>query len=220
VEKITYNDFLNLMHRKWKLGQHIGVIGPTGSGKTFIVRDLLSLKKHAVAIGTKSKDKTLEAYEFTRRETWPPEWNEHHILLWKKPKNLGDYREQQALVYLTMNDLYKRGGYALYFDDLYYVAITLNLKRPVQMLYTQVRSQGVSIIASMQRPAWVPLEAVSQATYLTIFKIRSRLDVERAADGMGCDRKELMLAIGALEEYEFLLCENGKEPIHVQKREV
>ncbi len=224
METITYADFLNRMKSQWKLGEHIGVIAPTGGGKTWIVRDLLNLKKHAVVVATKAKDKTLTLYEkedgYKNYEKWPPDYLHTHVLLWKKPKQLGDYAEQQALIYLLMNDLYKRGGYALYFDDLYYVSETLKLKRPLQMLYTQVRSNGVSILASMQRPAWVPLEAVSQATYIILFRIRSRVDIERAADGMGIDRRELIAAIAELGDFEFLLLENGKEPIHVEKRQM
>ncbi len=222
METITYDAYLARMKREWKLSEHIGVIAPTGGGKTWIVRDLLTLKKHAVVVATKAKDKTLDLYVkedgFKKYEDWPPYYQHTHIMLWKKAKELGYFQEQRWLIYSMMNDLYKRGGYALYLDDLYYISETLRLKRPLQMMYTQVRSNGVSILASMQRPAWVPLEAVSQSTYLILFRIRSRVDIERAADGMGIDRKELIGAIAELGDFEFLLLENGKEPIKVEKR--
>src|SRR6185312_10756181 len=130
-----------------------------------------------------------------------------------------EFRPQQALIYLVMNDIYKRGGYCLYFDDLYYVAETLKLKQPIQMLYTQVRSGGVSLISSMQRPRWVPLEAVSQSTFLLVGRIRDEYDVERAAAGMGISKKMLLAAIAELDEYEFLLLQQSKEPLHILRRQ-
>ncbi len=222
MDTLSYADYLQFMESHWRLGQHIGVIAPTGSGKSWIVRDLLLMKKHAAVVATKSKDKTLDKYVsedgFSRIEKWPPEWYQSHVLVWKKAKQLGDYAPQQILIYTVMNDLYQRGGYVLYFDDLYYVAETLRLKGAVQMLYTQVRSGGVSLIASMQRPRWVPLEAVSQSTYLLVGQIRDEYDIERAAGGMGIGKKKLQAAILELSEYEFLLLQSGKEPIHIQRR--
>lgn len=222
METWDYEKFIAYMKRTWVLSEHIGLVAPTGLGKTFIVRDLMGLKKHGVVIATKEKDKALDLYVsengFIKRDNWPPNWNELHTLLWRKAKELGNFSEQRILVFYVMNDLYKRGGYVLYFDDLYYVAIVLGLKKQVQMMYTQVRSNGVSLIASMQRPTWVPLEAVSQCTYLLVGRIRSDDDVKRAAAGMGQDWRELKFAIGSLEDYEFLLLQDGKDMVHIQKR--
>jgi hypothetical protein len=223
METLTYEAYLEWMHKHWHLSEHIGIVAPTGAGKSWIARDLLLMKKHAVVVATKAKDKTLDRYikedGFYRIDRWPPEWYQTHVLLWKSAKELGEYRPQQVLIYYAMNDIYKRGGYALYFDDLYYVAETLKLKKPVQMLYTQVRSNGVSLIASMQRPAWVPLEAVSQSTYLLVGRIRDERDVERSAAGMGISKKMLLTAIAELQEFEFLLLQSGKDPIHIQRRQ-
>lgn len=220
MEEITYQDFLRQLKHKWKGGQHIGVIGPTGSGKSWAVADILNLRRHVVVVATKSKDRTLdERYkDFVKRNTWPPDWTEKKVLFWKKPKRLGDFREQQIAVYELMDDVYRRGGYTISFDDLFYVSETLKLKRPLQMLYTQVRSQNASIVANMQRPAWVPLEAVSQVTYLIVFRIHDRQDIDRIAEGMGLDRKTLASQVSELQQYEFLFLEIGKEPIKVERQ--
>ena len=222
MQTLSYDQYIRFMGVHWKLSQHIGVVAPTGSGKSWIVRDLLLMKKHSVVIATKSKDATLDRYVkedgFYKIDSWPPEWYMKHVIVWKKAKELGDFEPQQVLIYEIMGDVYKRGGYALYFDDLYFVSETLKLKRAVQMLYTQVRSGGVSLISSMQRPAWNPLEAVSQSTYLLVGRIRDEADIKRAAAGMSLDWHELKAAIAELQEYEFLLLQDGKDPIHIQRR--
>jgi hypothetical protein len=108
-----------------------------------------------------------------------------------------------------------RGGYTVYFDDVYYISNTLKLKSALQMFYTQVRSGNVSILASIQRPSWVPIEVVGQATYLIMLKIRDIVDIERVAQGVGISKKELIAANETLQGREFLLLQSGHAPIHV-----
>ena len=220
VRTLPYSDFLPLLKRKWKVGQHIGVIGPTGSGKSWLIADVLSLRKHVVVVATKSRDATLDKrYEdFKPKKTWPPDYGETKTLFWKKPKRLGDFGEQQSAIYELMSDVFKRGGYTIAFDDLYYVSETLKLKRPLQMLYTQIRSQNASIVANMQRPAWIPLEALSQATFLLVFRLHDKADIDRVADGMGVARTELKQAINQLQKYEFLFLEIGEQPLKIEKQ--
>src|SRR5579875_3477090 len=104
VETISYQEFLNLLRRKWEPGEHISVIGPTGSGKSWVVADILSLRRFVVVVATKAKDKTLDSrYKgFRKLQKWPPDWDVERALFWKKPKELGDFREQQYAVYSVM----------------------------------------------------------------------------------------------------------------------
>lgn len=218
METLTYDNFLALMRREWKSGEHVGIIGPTGAGKTYIARDLLELRKYSVVFATKSKDKTLEEYSFEHYQDWPADYDVRFVLLWRKAKRLGDFQQQRNLIYRAMDDIYRHGGWTIYFDDLYYIAETLGLKRAIQMLYTQVRSQEVSLISSMQRPRWVPLEAVSQASYLICFRVRDKVDIERIAGGMGIDRKEFMGAMNELGQYEFFLVRTNGDFVKIQRR--
>jgi len=207
------------MRSQWKTGEHVTLIAPTGGGKTNIVRDLIEIRRLVVVIATKAKDKTLDKYKnFKKRDTWPGNWDDTRILLWKKPLRLGDFTGQQAVIYLCLDDIYRVGAWCVVFDDLGYVVNTLGLKRAVQMCYTQVRSQNATIVANLQRPRAVLMEALGQATYLIMFLTRDKLDVERIAESMGLDRKELIAANAELKSFELLLLEVGKDPIHVQKR--
>lgn len=197
----------------------MAIIGPTGSGKTNIAHDIEHLRKRVVIIATKAKDKTLDTYtRFKRRDKWPPEYGEHLILFWKKPKTLGDFSDQQLAIYNVLADLYKVGGWTIVFDDLFYVSKTLRLEGPLQMFYTQVRSNNVSIVSNIQRPFWVPLEALSQSSYAVLFATRDERDIKRVAEAMSFDWKVLKQAVSALQPFEFLFLEMGKTPIHVQKR--
>jgi hypothetical protein len=229
MERWTYQQFLDFMRRNWKQGEHIGIEGPTGSGKTFAARDLILLRQYIVILATKAADETLDSYlnkesrrqglSFAKRETWPPEWDEKRVLVWKKPRYLGDWYTPTILAYQVMDDVYRRGGWTLYMDDLYVLVNTMGLKKAIEMLYTQVRSNKVSLVAGMQRPRGTILVAINQTTYLLHFKGHDEQDVLRVAEEMGIDRREMIKENRALKKYEFLLLRTGEEIIHVAKKE-
>lgn len=216
----TYEQFLGHMRSRWRQGQHIALIAPTGGGKTYAALDLISIRKHVVAIATKAKDETLDTYPFVRKSDWPPDYGEHRILYWVKPRVLGDFSTQRQAIRLVMQDLYKRGGWAIYFDDVNYVANTLGLRSELQMFYTQVRSNHVSIIAAQQRPSIRLLEALSQSSYILLFRVHDKIDRDRVAGEVGIDRKQLEALNAQLADFEFLLIQHGRTPILVHRKEV
>lgn len=219
METLTYQQWLEQFKKQWEPGQHVLIVGPTGSGKTVAAQDMLLLRKYIVAIATKGKDKSLDGYKgFVKRSKWPPDYPERKILFWRKPKALGDFSEQQIGIYEVLADIFKRGGWTVYFDDLIYVTGTLKLKAPITMFYTQVRSLGVSIVSSLQRPFWAPLEAISQSTYALVFAAHDQHDVHRLAEGLSVSYRELLDAIKTLQPYEFIFLRTGKPPIKVEAK--
>ena len=44
---------------RWKQGEHVTTIGPTGSGKTVLNRELLRRRDFVVVLGVKNRDKEL-----------------------------------------------------------------------------------------------------------------------------------------------------------------
>lgn len=220
-EEISYTEFLQRFHAVWHIGEHLAIVGTTGSGKTFVAEDIKLMRKWLVVIATKSNDDTLAGYTgFKERKTWPPDFHEKLILFWQKPKDLLDLRSIQLAIYGVMNHLYRYGGWTIYFDDLFFVSETLKLKGAIKMFYTQVRSSDVSIVSSIQRPAWVPVECLSQSTYILVFYTQDEKDIHRMAEGIGMSYQTLLRAIQQLKQYEFLLIQRGKPPIIVQKKGV
>lgn len=219
--RLPHDEFLERFRLIWVQGQHVSVAGATGSGKTTVAQEIEDLRDFIVVIATKANDESLDRYKmFIRREKWPPHFNEHKVMFWVKPRVLGDFTTQRRAVYAVMSDVFKVGGWTVYFDDLYYVSETLGLKRAVQMFYTQVRSNHVSIVASIQRPFWVPVEVLGQSTYTLLFATRDEQDIKRISQGMSIPFRELLAAIGELEEYEFLFLQTGKAPIIIKKKEM
>lgn len=223
LETISYQQWLDAFGHKWKAGQHVLLVGHTGSGKTVAAQDMLMLRKHVVVIATKARDESLDAYSksgYHRLDEWPPAWNIKKVIFWRKPRALGDFRGQQVGIYQVLADIFTRGGWCIAFDDLIYVTSTLKLKEPVKMFYTQARSQGISIVANLQRPFWAPLEAISQSTYALVFAAHDEHDIHRLAEGLSVPYRELLAAIKELQPYQFIFLETGRAPIRVEKKEM
>jgi len=192
------------------------VVGPTDSGKTFLVADLLARWRWKVLIATKRKDKTYSRYStFRKRESWRRDWYDDAIFLHARPKQLGNTSEQKAVVYECLSAVFEQGGWTVVLDDLYYISTTLKLKESVQMMYTQVRSGDITMLANIQRPQWNPLECLSQAKYVIVFKIYEEKDIARVAEATSINSKQLMNAIAGLhaENHEFLFIQQGSQKL-------
>lgn len=219
MKTLSYQEFIEHFRAIWGIGEHVAIIGQTDSGKTYVAQDIKEMRRWVVVIATKSKDETLDAYTgFTRKSTWPPDYGETLILFWNKPKTLLDLKNVQRSIYKVIDHLYRYGGWTIYFDDLFFVSETLKLKSAVRMFYTQVRSANVTIVASIQRPAWIPVESLSQSKYFIVFSIQDRKDVQRIAEAIGMNFFDLLKWINLLQRYEFLLLARHQEPILVHAK--
>lgn len=221
MEKIQYQEFLRRFRKQWEQGEHVLISGPTGSGKTYIAEDIKDLRSWLVVIASKKSDETLDGYKgFKKKEKWPPEWNEKLILFWRKPRNIEDLQGMREAIYEVLSDVFLVGGWSVYFDDLAFISGTLRMDKQLRMMYTQVRSNNTSLIASVQRPKRVPIECISQSKYILLFPTQDDKDVETVAQYSGQDTRRLKYRVSQLGEHEFLFIEHGKDPVHVEKRSI
>lgn len=78
------------------------------------------------------------------------------------------------------------------------------------MLYTQSRSNNITLAASIQRPSWIPVECISQSSYVIILKTHDRKDLDRLSEATGMERKTIAEMNEQLTGYSFLFIENGR----------
>lgn len=180
----TWDDFYSGL--RWEQGEHVTLIGPTGLGKTTMIRALLPKRRYVVFVATKPRDSTvdkLEAQGFRVTRRWSPQYD--RTVLWPRLRDPADIATQRAEVAAMLDDAYRQGGWTVVLDELRYVTDFLKLSRPVQLLLLQGRSLGVSVVSGSQRPRYVPLEAYSQARHLFLWKTRDRQDLMRLGDFSG-----------------------------------
>lgn len=185
VEILSWEQFKTAFD--WRQGQHVTVVGANGCGKTVLVRRLLPLKKHVTVLVTKPKDPSISVLKedgFVTLRKWPPGYNQNRVLLWPRiDKRSQKYEQRDTFVY-ALNSMYEQGGWCIYSDETFYLTKSLGLAPIFQDLWTQGRSIGLSIVASLQRPSHVPLLAYTEATHLFFFRFTDVRDIKRIA-GIG-----------------------------------
>lgn len=203
---LTYPSFLLKLKKDWEIGQHLAIVAPTGGGKTYLAADVITLREYILAFVSKRKDKTIDNKfkSFVKIDKFQPLYGEKRIMLWKKPTILGDFTSQRIVFYDALSRVWQKGGWNIYFDDIFYLSQTLRLKQQLQMLYTNLRSEDISLIASVQRPSWLPLEVLSQSSHLLLLKTRSIMDIGKAAEMAGYDRRYIVALNQQLTNHDFL----------------
>lgn len=192
----------------WQQGEHVSLVGATGSGKTHLGIRLLDRRKWVCAFGTKPNDETLDEL-LTRREwieikKWPPPALRRKVVLWPEFIRQRDVANQQAVFAHAIDEMFAAGSWCLYMDEAYYLSRTLGLERAMKLCWTMGRSLKLSIVAGTQRPAWVPLEMWSQASHLFMFRAADRRDLERVAEIGPSVYDAIREVAPKLPRYEFL----------------
>jgi len=152
----------------WRQGEHVAVVGDTGTGKTYLMARLVQLRSHVVVLRTKPDDITFPKF-MTRRnaESLNGIYAERILLA-------PDYHRQAYEGWWMLEHAWKHGGWCVVIDELWYAEHELKLQQPINRLLTQGRSKAVTVVVGMQRPSQVSRFALSQCTHLFTFRTEGR----------------------------------------------
>lgn len=201
---------------RWQRGEHLTTIGPTGSGKTVLNRQLLRLRDPVVVLGVKQRDPELygpfqrEGYELRRTfdANWAFEDDEPNLVLYvpqtTKPNAAERRRELASRFRQALNEIYRNGYWCVYCDDVGYMADQLRLSAELEELWTLGRSEEVTLVASSQEPVNIPLQAYQNATHLFLFHNPDLYRVKRLSELAGVNREVAQETIMHLPPHEFL----------------
>lgn len=186
-----------LSPERWHQGQHISLIGANGSGKTVLAHSLLPCRAFVAVLATKPKDPEMSklsrnGYKVIRR--WPPTQVPEtgcRVILWPKIDRRALKFQQRQVMAHALDSIYEAGSWCVYADELHYLAQTLGLSKPLIDLWQQGRSLGISLVASMQRPAWVPLAAYTESTHLFFFRCHEARDLKTITGIGSLDSKRI-----------------------------
>lgn len=210
-DRVPFADFTATMLPAWKQNQHVSINGPTGVGKTTLIRHLLPRRDgFVVFLGTKSYD---DSYDKILRTSSFHRVYDHHIpryvdraFVWPRPGKTP--RETKAIQRDTfrrvMERIWQWGDTTLVIDELHWVCGDLKLDEEVATFHHQGRSMGLTLVDGMQRPANVPVVVHSSASHGFIWRLSEPLDVKRLASIGSLDSKEMVANMQTLSDHEFI----------------
>lgn len=209
-----------------KQGEHISIVGPTGSGKSVVGIELCKLiatrstpvakgsalrrPTHVTVLGTKPKDETLSALHqqgWPIIKTWPPAYGEEHCIVWPRSRKANPQQMQAKVFEVLLDEIYVEGGQTVFIDEAAYferpLPKGLGLSSTMENFWSNMRSNKVTVIAATQRPRHVSLLMWSENSWFFIFPPKDERDLVTVAQASG-RRYDVVNVVENLGGYEFL----------------
>jgi energy-coupling factor transporter ATP-binding protein EcfA2 len=238
IQEISAEQWLQEFRLFWNQGEHVVILGPTGTGKTHFAQPIVDIREYVCVLALKPRDETLERFRDGHKygyerykiiKKFPPDYGDNRVIYWEKPEGLHKLKEQSRRVHTALNTMYREGGWTIFIDEAGYLAGTLGLGQAVGVLLNQGRSSRISVVLCVTRPtsviARVPKEAFSQPRHKLIFKYENADEMKAAAQVADMSQRELQNLQDQLETHypkgytDFIYIGKGKTYIVRNKGE-
>jgi hypothetical protein len=219
VEGHTPDSFAKIWADMWQQGQHVTMLGMTGSGKTTCERFLLSPCDFVIVPDAKAGDDNLDNFGYRRVGRWPLPLDMRHALKNKEPVHviLGKVaktkRVKEAnteMLRRAVGDLWEQGGWTVACDELQLLASKRfaggEVGDDIEELLISARFRKISVVSVFQRPSIgrdtpAASAAISQSEYVFVSTTRDQSVHDRLAEICGRPKPEMRGLIGSLPKY-------------------
>jgi hypothetical protein len=227
VEHVSRDVFVTEVF-DYEPGEHVTIVGPTGTGKTTLAYDLIdqyaTSKVPAVILVKKPRDGIVKKFSkttgFKVTQTWPPIWSRG----WNK-KQGGLGKKRRGFVYWPKRDLsnlrkdnkriatnfekvitecYRKGSRILFVDDLVGVSKELGLEPVLTTVYMEGRSMECGLWGAIQRPYHAPVIMYGAAEHVILFKDPDKRSIDRYKEIGGIDPLLVETLVNNLKKHQFL----------------
>ena len=230
IERVNWDEFGPELIRTWGMPkgkftpEHMAILGPTGSGKSFFMTEVLKMRStmkgsHTVILATKPADKTLTDMKWPIINKWPPKYDQSQVIFWPKAGKLNESLDAQRQSTLDMlNELWhKDSNTVLSFDEIAYVEDDLKLKQQMTRYWREARALGITICATTQRPRFVSRYMWSESSWTVAFRPKDEEDAEQVATVLGNRRYFKDLLMSELKKNEFLIINRDERTAYLTK---
>lgn len=213
VPVVTWDEFRR-EHWRWRQGEHVTMVGPTESGKTTLALAIIEDRNYVLALATKPRDATMD--RLVKRPGWRKvtTWarmprvlgRTMRVVFWPRFRTPDDEPAQAVEIATAMREAFAAGGWCLFIDELWYVENKLGLKRLIETWYTQGRSNGLSVLAGTQRPAFVTLLAYDQPKHVFFWRDNDERNLKRISGLNGLNSRQIRETVATLPRHHVLYC--------------
>lgn len=206
--RIPWKKFAGVMN--WQTGEHVAIVGTTGSGKTELLRRLVAMRAFCVIFATKPRDSTMddliENEGFDRYPAWKQASPTKHPrrVVWPDASSIDSAITQSKTFADAFEAIYREGAWNLFLDEGWYLTNVLGLGEQIKIYLLQARSLDISLILATQRPVSVPVEVFDQATHLFFYREADYRNLERISGISWQDARPVRHLVASLESHQFL----------------
>lgn len=206
--------------------EHLAIVGPTGSGKSFFMTEILRLRaqmrgSHEVIVATKPIDDTISRLKWPIIQKWPPKYDQNQVVFWPKAGGIADREallKQRDAIMKMLNELWHgKANTVVSFDEVAYLTNDLGLQNPLVRYWREARALGITIVASTQRPRFVPRYMWNESTWTVAFAPHDEDDAKRVAQVLGNQRFFMNILMNELERKEFVITRQGSREVYISK---
>lgn len=216
---------------RFQQGDHVAIIGPTGTGKTHIAFAVAEIRSYVIVVACKPKDPLID--DAIEHGYWlaPGHGLEipmvdgrplhERVVLWPRldthklpPARIleAEKQHQRRVVAGAIGYVREHGKWCLVLDEGGWVCRDLALQRDVDSALNQFRTLQASVIILGQRPSWMGQYVLSQPTHLFLFQTSHTDDLKRLGDIAGVDTKVVQHLVRHLDT-------DSHEALYVNTRE-
>lgn len=194
----------------WKRGEHVALLGPTGQGKTFLLRALLPVHPYVVVMATKPRDNVMADLALKNGYQKLEEWGSYPVrdmprrVLWPDATRIDSAIHQKSVFHDAFGRIFREGGWTVAIDETWYITNVLKLEMDLRILLLQGRSLEISMLCATQRPAHVPLEIYDQSTHLFFWRDNDDRNLSRLREINARGGRAIKTIVMNLEEHQVL----------------
>lgn len=209
------------LRREFVQGDHVAIIGPTGTGKTHIALEVAEIRSYVIVVACKPKDPlisdaTSRGYWLNRGDLLEVEYVDGRplhprIIYWpqlgerarrKLPQQAvlrAEKAHQKPRVGAAIGYVRNEGHWTLVIDEGTWVCRDLNLQRDIDSALFQFRSLKSSVIILGQRPSWMGRYVLSSPTHLFLFNTNDGDDRKALGNVSGVDTRLVADLVASLD---------------------